>query len=623
MTDVANINVPNLIKTQQYYQYYSMIKNYEDTLQKIISSNKSSSDNTFIWNISDNENNELFPDLVQLDLQQFELDLDINVENIVIIGPYVRSCIIKNDEQHIKNAEIRNELYLYKIGDTQWSDVTNLDNFAEKKTEFVFENNGKKVYLIKKKFKSLSHVIMQNNYLKRCGWFNGDFYVSSMFLLEIQKHINLLHKNFRDPILHRPYDPLEIYKIASKEKIHPVKIIDTIDHRELLKINPKNLTKLFNSKTCIELCVDKISKETKTILTNQLKQMILYLCCHKYKRPPYLYAKLTQIDTKFPELYDILKNICCEYEDIPVIEDEFNSIEDINNAIILEFIKTDDVNFFDFSIYSRTKINKVIIDQIIKHNAINITKQIISNSLVDANLAYYLVLMMESLNTTQLFQEPFDMDIAFNYLKDILENGKIRLFYFLYDNDKSIINTLFEDGCNILHCIKPNGNYQDLIKLIIKLKPELINVHNENKETPLIYHAKYNPSLLDQFSHYEFDPLLKDNDGNIFLHHLCKLNNINVLKNALKRCPEILDLPNNDSETPAIVACKNNAEDMFYTLKMFGANLEAEDYFGNTVYHYICVNSMCIGMIINNKENHFGLTPRDYCKISPSFYDFQ
>ena len=65
-----------------------------------------------------------------------------------------------------------------------------------------------------------------------------------------------------------------------------------------------------------------------------------------------------------------------------------------------------------------------------------------------------------------------------------------------------------------------------------------------------------------------------------------------------------------------------NQEDMYYTLRNFGAKTELVDKYGNTIYHYICKNKMCIGMTIPEKKNYFGITPKQYCSISESFYEF-
>jgi hypothetical protein len=46
------------------------------------------------------------------------------------------------------------------------------------------------------------------------------------------------------------------------------------------------------------------------------------------------------------------------------------------------------------------------------------------------------------------------------------------------------------------------------------------------------------------------------------------------------------------------------------------------DDYGNSIYHYICMNSMVLGSVIENKPNIFGYTPEDYCDISLRYYAF-
>ena len=57
-------------------------------------------------------------------------------------------------------------------------------------------------------------------------------------------------------------------------------------------------------------------------------------------------------------------------------------------------------------------------------------------------------------------------------------------------------------------------------------------------------------------------------------------------------------------------------------MKSFEADLDVKDTYGNTVYHYICANSMCLDMVIKNIPNFFGLKPKDYCHLSPKYYHF-
>ena len=81
-------------------------------------------------------------------------------------------------------------------------------------------------------------------------------------------------------------------------------------------------------------------------------------------------------------------------------------------------------------------------------------------------------------------------------------------------------------------------------------------------------------------------------------------------------------MPNGNSEYPIMICCKNKNEEMFYLMKSLGANLDVRDGYGNTVYHYICANSICLNMTVECIQNFFGLTPKDYCVLSPKYYHF-
>lgn len=69
-----------------------------------------------------------------------------------------------------------------------------------------------------------------------------------------------------------------------------------------------------------------------------------------------------------------------------------------------------------------------------------------------------------------------------------------------------------------------------------------------------------------------------------------------------------------------MISAKSSQEDIIYYLKGIKADMELTDIYGNTVYHYICQNELCVGMDIENKENIFGYKPSDYSKISNNYY---
>jgi hypothetical protein len=579
----------------------------------------------------DQNDKDLFNNITDIDMKPFAIlnelfDENENIlKNIVITGPYIRGNIVGISNDVGANIEIRKEIYVYRLCDSSWNELLDTTNFIDKKAEFVYDDNNIKICLVKKKYRSPAHVILQYGYLKRVGYYNDSYYVSSMFLIEMQKHSNLLMLDFKDPILGIPYDPLEIYQLHKKDQSHPIKIIEIVDYDELINLPKKNFIKLFNGKTCLEICLDRLVKEEHPIILNQLKQMILFLSSFKYKRPPYLYAKILKIDVSVPDLYELLKCIKNEYDMVDVVNTKLNTLDEINESIIEFIVSTDNLeNLLNFLDFTKQKIGKNIVEHVVKYNPINIANHLVTNKLIDNFLIYYIILMTENLDLIKNLTTQFELDIATNYLENILSKGKIRSFYFLYESDPSIINTVFESGKNILHKINKSDKNRcdDLTHLIIKLKPELINVIDNNKENAVIYHAKNNPDLLRVFLDYNFDSTISDCDGNIFLHHLCRHDCSDLLKIVLKKYPELINMPNKKSETPAIICCQYGNENMFYTIKGMGADMKAKDYFGNTVYHYICAMSMCIGMMIDNSKNYFGSTPKDYCKISTKFYNF-
>jgi hypothetical protein len=632
--DIQNINVPDLIKINQYNKYANSIKNYEDTLQKLLSNNKNTditnNPTNYLWKLDNDMFSGLQDNIKEICKKTLEFNYEQAIENIIITGPFVRSCIINNENN--KNIEIIKELYFYKCCDDKWDTFINLENFIDEKNEYICENETIKIYLIKKKYKHPSHVILQHGYIKRIGYYNENFYGSSMFLIEIQKHIDLIYSNFSDPILNIPYDPLSVYVSKEKNKLHPMKIIEMVDSEEFMKLSDKAINKLYSNKSCLELCLDKFMSEDHSVMLSQLTQMIIYICSSKtlkqQKRPIILYAQLINLNKKNEELYNYLTRLDNYYNIETNINIQIKSIDDINNYVFDFIIKNDNFNHFDeFLSYTKTKITKNILNMIIKHNANNIAEHIIHPSRhldkqLDKHLIYYLILMLENFELTKIIDFELTTDILMNYIKDILTNCKIRTFYYMYEKDNTIINYIDDDGKNLLHLIEQKGNYQDLTELIIKLEPNLLDLRDFNKETPIMYHSKHNPEIVKIILNYDFDYTLSDINGNTFLHFLCQYDYPDILKLALKRCPELINMPNKKLETPLIITSQCNKEQMFYVLKSMGADMKTQDLFGNSVFHYICANTMCLGMCIDNNINYFGLKPFDYCKVSTKYYTF-
>jgi len=151
----------------------------------------------------------------------------------------------------------------------------------------------------------------------------------------------------------------------------------------------------------------------------------------------------------------------------------------------------------------------------------------------------------------------------------------------------------------------------------------LIDERDNDGMTPLILYSVLRLNecihkLLDFGADYE----LLDNHFDTFLHKLCYGGSLDIIQNVVRRVISIIDTKNDFQMTPAIIATSKGYEEIFYVLKGLNADLDATDVYGNTVYHYICLSKICPGILIVNRKNRYGVTPYEYCKLSPKYYHF-
>lgn len=167
-----------------------------------------------------------------------------------------------------------------------------------------------------------------------------------------------------------------------------------------------------------------------------------------------------------------------------------------------------------------------------------------------------------------------------------------------------------------------------MIKILLKLDDGILYRKNIHNQTALMSHIKNNNyniiSILIDFiieSKNEHSFKITDLNGDNILHYLCRTSYIDIIKKIIF-IDGLNNVKNLDGNTPIIEAAINSQEDIVYLLKSINADLNITDKYGNTVYHYICLNELCIGMAIENKENIFNYKPSDYCKISNNYYYF-
>ena len=323
------------------------------------------------------------------------------------------------------------------------------------------------------------------------------------------------------------------------------------------------------------------------------------------------------------------------------LELDFKNIHDINNLILKYYISKDKSDeFYEYLKYKNgddknTKIDQEIFNNIVKFDPKNIIITGIKNNFFSERTKYKIILWIQNLDYFNLIDDDFNIDIAISYINEIIDNCFIKSFYFLYKVDSSIINIVDDKNNNLLHNINQKNKYEDMLTLLLKLDDSLLFKKNTNGEIPIIKHIKqknYNivNILLNYIIYTNNETIFEiiDNDKNCILHHLCRINrdddnsNLEYIKKIVLIKKDIINYQNKNYETPIILSAKNNQEDIIYFLKSMNCDMISHDIYGNTVYHYVCLNELCIGMAVENKENIFGYKPSDYCKISQNYYYF-
>lgn len=605
------MNITDIILSGNLYKSYN--KCVEDELIN------SSTCKDGLHDIDNDEISKLFLNISKENIT--DLINNINDEfkdNVVITGNFIRSIFSNNKESEntcgfIKKCDIH-------ILDN--NNNTTINNTLKSKLidySVSFFNNS-----------SLWDCIINEKYINRVLYFKDKIYVSTMFIVEYHKNIWAFTNNIIDPVYKTPTDVLSIYNLDVNKNDDIKTLIDTVNIDKIKQLNKDKYNKcIVGNKTLIEYCIKSYIDEKNSIIKNNKKEIIIYLNSNKLLRPAFLYAKLIELN----KLDICLFNILCETENIYNIQYDkkinIMSQDDIDYIILTQIILQDNYILFDtylkfFDIFCSKKKNliKKIIDFIIITNAKDISKYIVSSNKINETYIYNLILYSENFDLLELFTK-FKIDIAINYLEDIVKKGLIRSFYYLVKNDKSAIHIKFTNNNNILHICENTKNSTNIIKLALKLNNELINEYNDLKKTPLIMQTeKGNVDNVIELLKHGANQLLFDSKGETLLHKIAREGHIEMLKQTLSYCKNIINVKNSSLETAIMLSCKHGNEELFYILKDETIDTTLKDINDNTIYHYICLNGICIGHTIINSVNKFGYTPQNYCKFASGYYNF-
>jgi ankyrin repeat protein len=424
-----------------------------------------------------------------------------------------------------------------------------------------------------------------------------------------------------------------------------------------------------------------------SVVSYQMKLMVIYLLQYQYLRPAFFFARLIGFDKKYPAMYENIIEIINTMDIDPRTCNTscLISVYHIDMYILNHLIKSDSCDQFieyvfksgiasKFKLQSKT-IEKLI-DWMIDYRAIKIINTVIDGKIISDQHKYKIILLTQEFtllgkdfilkylvkksstidqkksiqidqSTDQLTVKSanqLDVDeqstnelsishqqMILNVLPDVMNRGITRSFYMILKLCPYIIEpnfikdtNLFKNNSgNILHMISTDDSV-DILEIILKKNISLIDVKDDDEKTPLILYSELGlhqcvVKILSMGCDYE----LTDNLSDTFLHKICQNGRLDILQSVIRNVIDIIDVKNDKMMTPALVATYYQHEEIFYVLKGLCADLDAVDFFGNSVYHYICKSKLCPGILVTNKKNKFGFTPYDYCTIDHKFYYFQ
>lgn len=644
------MDIPKLLETKTIDMNYNRTKQKEnEMLRNTINQKKDTTDTNQNYLIDMGELQFITVDTSPMCEIFFELIRTLLSDEhmfnqMIISGSWIRSMIVDSTRP---NMPMRNEVKLMFWGDQ--SSVRIVRNKVEK--------NDLKITIDPRIYNSPAHCILnQTDPMDRIGFniSSGRLYCSHMFILQLRERYIEYDPNETDPVFGFPVDYLDILN-REPDTVSITKLIDIVDLKTINTIDLSEFGDKFFEEpdgqqyTLLEYCMNVMMKDMHPIVMNNLRLIMMRVMTIRYVRSPVYYSHMIRFGDKFPSLHVILAEAYGELDSNVLGElSTHTRMHMVDMMVMHQYIRADDDNQFVFygsktgiirKLKQVSKTGDRLIDWVVGCESKKIMNTLVCcKALSDYNLVRMILLAQELDLFDKLILDQYDQphpllddslkDIMRNMIMEILNNGATRSFMFIakiFPNLLSgdmIIGTMEKYGGNILHQIKHNHS-ADIVELICKLNRDLIDRADKKGRTPLIIYSELGlDRCIERLFYVKANIRLSDCTGDTYLHKLAKNGMFQTIQRYIQQSLEIIDTQNNMMESVAIIACKNGYEDIFYLLKGLRANAEQPDKYGNICDHYICMSGICLGLMISNKKNRFGFTPKDYLKICSSFYYF-
>ena len=595
------------------------------------------------------------PKLNKIAVNKTEMIDSINLDDFIKIS----------DKYVISGKIIENVVRCVNI--PSFYDIATYDKSCYDKLNELIKTNPERyenIRLNKTIYSSLKELLLDiQNPVYRFGYdgLTAEYYGTNMFYIELYKLLNDTNlmktniyfnemnnqnqnQNQNQNLLHDIVNELNYDKLIA---LHNKGLIDTNNYHERLKYGL----------TPIERVVQLYKKSDNLIIKSAAVNIIVTLSASKYvyKRHPLLFAQCVLAH----ELYDILSKVKCKYNSvgsINITESTSNIIDSINIETLNNLFALGDVNYIvDYIEYIGYEnvhymLNIVNIENTLVKNTSNNVRDVlikISGSIEKYQfdniiLHYELIDLYRTLEIKPNYTENY---ITYIFPQLIIKKKYISILFILKqfnisDMIKSNIsgidikvffkNPLYTFVVNLLD--ESSFVFLKMVTLLMKYNVNIFNEIDFNGNTILHYIAQIKPLLLydtmDYFLSLNINILQKNNDKETFFHILCSNKNKKIsnsqkatnIKNILEKLKNKninngINEQNIRGETILILSIITRQEELYKILLGYGSNDMIEDIYGNTVYHYICLNDMLIGSIIKTSTNKYGYKPSDFTKL--------
>lgn len=567
-----------------------------------------------------------------------------NVPNgVFLTGSYIRYLIFNTPFKE-EDVDKTINIYLYNNFDkTVFKFDTNLLN----KTDFGYQLtiNNTLINIYNRVYKNIEHIFAflllkktekKIDIYELIGYNNEDVFMTQSYVAYLMK----LSENYNniDPILNKYHDGLNI---TTKKCNNIFDSINTFNISEFSNQIKKSHNCIHKNLTVIE----QIILNYNLCSINNKNEMLKNICLDMMKicqnmnlkfirNPIYIYKLLDLHDCN---VENIIKNINFQYNILGFTTCIYNNISDtINRQIIHDFIKFKKLDELrDYLLYFDYKFTKDDYDIIIKYNSRDTLKYLIIENKIDIFDAFHTIYMTDSIDLFSLYSNNTEIKLTeiINYglsiSNELIKNNKFISYYFIYKNYPNILSKLYENNNTPLHIIE--NKCINIMNLLIKLDKDFLYKNNNLGQIPFYRLIDKDLDILINFIKYDYDFDFKDKENNNILHHCCKYGRYDLINyliiNHEPKINNLLEQQNDDLETPLILSAINKHENIIYLLLSVLCENKKDiillvDKHGNSVYHYICKNNLCIGMDIINNKNKYGFRPSDYSKIDNKLWTF-